>query len=263
MPPSEEDLAASYRDGMGRFATNGGGEFRGFPGVTCFRNPLPFVPFNMAFVEDPTVLNRAVLDAVHAFYREMRTEWSLVVPPGHARAFETTLKHIAVSSRLTMPEMILPREADHAWPSPPNLQVRRIRDLDELRDWMEVASIAYGMGDPRFFDRLASPAALDAPGMAHFIGLMHGRPVATSSLYIRNGVAGVHGVSTLPEVRGKGFGAAMSAAVVRDGFSHGCHTVALQATPSGFPVYFRMGFRHVFDFEEWVVPKDARHVWKA
>ena len=248
---------------MGRFATDSGGEFRSFPGVTCFRSPLPFLLFNMAFVEDAAILDRGALNAVHAFYRELEVEWCLTVPPRLTHAFETTMKHVAVSSRRTVPEMVLPREPIRTWPSPADLFVRRVRDLDELREWVRVASIAFDVGDHRFFDPLASPAALDGSGMIHYIGLIDGRPVATSSLYILNGVAGVHAVGTLPEVRGRGFGAAMTAVALRDGFSQGCHTTALQATPSGFPVYFRMGFRHVFDFEEWVVPADARDVWKA
>lgn len=258
--PTERDLAASYRDAMGRFATDSGGEFRSFPGITCFRSPLPFLLFNMAFVEDVAALDGRVLRAVQAFYREKGVEWCLTIPPRFAGALEKVGRHVAVSSRRTVPEMILPLGPVPPWPSPAELRVRRVRDIDELQTWVRVASLAFDVGSRHFFDALASPAALDGSGMTHYLGCVDGHPVATASLYVLRGIAGVHAVGTLPRARGKGYGAAMCADAVREGISQGCYVSALQATPSGYPVYFRMGFRELFDFEEWVVRAKPRAV---
>jgi len=81
--------------------------------------------------------------------------------------------------------------------------------------------------------------------------------VTTSASFVSEGVDGIFAVSTLPKARGHGYGEAMTWAAVRDGVSRGCGTISLQASPMGFPVYHRMGFRQIFDLEEWVVPRDA------
>ncbi len=248
---------------MGRFATDSGGEFRSFPGVTGFRSPIRFLLFNMAFVEDATRVDHDVLDAVHAFYRALGVDWCLVIPPSITGDMETAVRHLQVSARRSVPEMVLTLEPARVWPIPPELRVERVRDLDALREWVQVASTAFEVGDRHLFDALASRAALEGSGMTHYIGLVDGRPVATSSLFVLRGVAGIHAVGTIPEARGRGFGAAMCAAAVQDGSVQGCRTSALQATPSGFPVYFRMGYRRAFDFEEWVVSSGVREIWKA
>jgi GNAT superfamily N-acetyltransferase len=69
---------------------------------------------------------------------------------------------------------------------------------------------------------------------------------AGMSLAIRSGdVAGVYGVVTRPEFRRRGVGTALSWAAVRAAREWGCASMVLQATPMGYPVYERMGFRPV------------------
>lgn len=258
MHPSEADLSASYRDGMGRFATDSGGEFRSFPGVTCFRSPVPFLLFNMAFVEDAPSVDSDVLHALQTHYAGTRTEWCLVVPPRSRDTFDIAAAALAISSREVIPEMILSRDSARDEPTPSGLEVRPVRRIEDLREWVHVAAIAFEVGNPRLFAPLVGKAALDGSGMRHYLGFVDGQPVATSSLYMRDRVAGIHAVGTLPESRNRGYGAALCWAAVREGFSRGCNVAALQATPSGFPVYLRMGFRRVFDFEEWVIPTRSR-----
>ncbi len=38
-----------------------------------------------------------------------------------------------------------------------------------------------------------------------------------------------------------------------DGRAEGCLASALQASAEGFPVYARMGYRHVADYRTWVI----------
>ncbi|HEX5167158.1 MAG TPA: GNAT family N-acetyltransferase, partial [Thermomicrobiales bacterium] len=56
---------------------------------------------------------------------------------------------------------------------------------------------------------------------------------------------------TLPEYRRQGIGAAMTRRCIDDGWRSGCTVSALQSSSSGFPVYQRMGYRHVFDIQGW------------
>jgi GNAT superfamily N-acetyltransferase len=86
----------------------------------------------------------------------------------------------------------------------------------------------------------------DAPE-ENFIGLLHGEPVATTSLVTAGGAAGIYNVTTVEAARGRGIGAAITAAAVRHGAAKGLTVATLQASTMGRPVYERLGFEFVCD----------------
>lgn len=90
------------------------------------------------------------------------------------------------------------------------------------------------------------PASLAAdPDVRVFNARLDGRPVG-NSIAIRTGdVAGVYGVGTLPEARGRGVGTAATWAAVAAGSAWGCDIIVLQASEMGLSLYERMGFRTV------------------
>jgi predicted GNAT family acetyltransferase len=69
-------------------------------------------------------------------------------------------------------------------------------------------------------------------------------------------IAGVYTVATLPEFRGRGLGEALTWRAALDGLVEDCVAASLQASRMGFPIYARMGFRHVVDYETWGSPPD-------
>jgi GNAT superfamily N-acetyltransferase len=84
-----------------------------------------------------------------------------------------------------------------------------------------------------------------------------GALVATSLVVATGAVAGIYWVATQEEHRGRGFGAAITWAAVAGGRALGCRVASLQASKAGQPVYARMGFAHVLDYEWLHPPKDA------
>ncbi len=85
-----------------------------------------------------------------------------------------------------------------------------------------------------------------------FLGFAGGRPVTTSSALVSDGVVGVHMVATLPEARGRGYGAAITA--------HAAHCqpklpAVLQSSDMGRPVYLRLGFTIATRFSLWYHPR--------
>ena len=74
---------------------------------------------------------------------------------------------------------------------------------------------------------------------------MDGRDVSTAVGFIIDGTTGIFSVATPEEHRGRGYGAAITAQAVRDGFHAGADLAGLQSSPMGESVYRRLGFREV------------------
>ena len=94
----------------------------------------------------------------------------------------------------------------------------------------------------------------------HFVGLLEGDPVATVSLITAGGAAGIYNVTTVEHARGRGIGAAMTAAAVDAGHRRGFTTAALQASMMGRSVYEALGFRHACDLVPYRSPGPTQEV---
>ena len=93
-------------------------------------------------------------------------------------------------------------------------------------------------------------AFLSLDGVSCFVGRVDGEVVATALGITIDDVTGVFNVATMPDHRGRGHGAALTARVVRDGFERGARLAFLQSSALGHRVYQRLGFR---DVEEYVL----------
>lgn len=82
----------------------------------------------------------------------------------------------------------------------------------------------------------------DAPWVL-VVGELDGRPVATNMLFGASRVATVLGISTVPDQRGRGIGAAVTLEGLRLAHERGYAHAVLFATEEGAPVYRRIGFR--------------------
>lgn len=235
------------------FAAESEGTIEYFPGAMCMRSPILLNDWNCALVSDKAGVRPETLERVKSFFAGQRSEWKIVVPPSVGDDFYEIPRHVPVTRFRRDPEMILLKESADLRPLPSDLEIRQVRDVSERLSWERTAALGFQMSDPNFFDRLATPQSLATKGLTYYLGICAGKPVATSILYESDSIAGIYGVSTVPEFRGRGFGAAMSAFAVREGFQRGCDLSSLQASPIGFPVYLKMGFRHILDYQIWAV----------
>lgn len=131
----------------------------------------------------------------------------------------------------------------------PGLVVKPVEDLDELRRWARVAAIGTGFPE-RFHDELVElevGVGLGPRGRlyARYVGYQDGEAVGTSALLLHAGVAGIFAVATIPRARGRGIGTALTLGPLLEARRRGYRVGTLQATPMGFPVYRRLGFREV------------------
>jgi GNAT superfamily N-acetyltransferase len=127
--------------------------------------------------------------------------------------------------------------------SPAGLSIVRVEDMDQLKKWIKVASIGFGMPPEveSIWCEFFAEAAFASP-FRTYLALLDGIPVATSQLFTSAAVAGVYNVTCLPEARGKGIGAAITMAPLQDAFEMGYRVGILQASKMGYKVYQRLGF---------------------
>ncbi|HYE84898.1 MAG TPA: GNAT family N-acetyltransferase [Vicinamibacterales bacterium] len=137
----------------------------------------------------------------------------------------------------------------------PSVQVERVGDQRTLGEWSHV--LCQSFAAPAAFGQalreLANAAGLDeAAPFQHFLARQRGTPVGTSSLFVGGAVAGIYDVSTLPEVRRRGIGAAITRAAMAEAWRRGCRTAILHASDLGLSMYRAIGFRAVCDIGQYV-----------
>jgi GNAT superfamily N-acetyltransferase len=130
-------------------------------------------------------------------------------------------------------------------PVPAGLAIERVRDEPALAAWTGTLARGFGEGEREAAWVGSVYAAIglgDVVPWRHFLARLDGRPVATSSLFLRAGVGGVYFVFTVPEARRRGIGAAVTLAALHEARTLGCRLAVLGSSAMGRSVYRRLGF---------------------
>lgn len=252
-PALLERVHANYRECWRYFArTVPGGAITEAHGVTCTATTVPIAFFNPCFIIEDAPDPEAAIDLARRFYAERGLPWLLRTHGTAAARVGEAAKDAGLIAGGAAPGMLL-ADRSGAGPDVPGLEIRTVQNLDDLRTFNLTS--AHGFGLP--VEAMAAwdtPAMLAGPDATFYLGLIDGTPVATSMRFTSHRIAGVYTVSTLAEYRGRGIGAALTWRAALGGKGEGCIASALQASSMGLPVYQRMGYRHVSDYETWDMP---------
>jgi len=135
----------------------------------------------------------------------------------------------------------------------PGLHVSRVDSEDDLALWETTLGRGFGEGvkEARWVAETYRRLGFGDP-WRHYLGRLDGEPVATTTIYLGAGVAGVYFVMTVPEVRRRGIGAAITYAALREAEAVAEYGV-LGSSPAGRSVYAGLGFREycTIDLYEW------------
>jgi GNAT superfamily N-acetyltransferase len=143
-------------------------------------------------------------------------------------------------------ELIAPRAV-------PGFELTRVEDDEALAMWEGTLGQGFGEGEKeaRWVASVYRKLGYADP-WRHYLGLLDGTPVATTTVFLSAGVAGVYFVMTVPEARRRGIGAAITYAALREAGEVAEYGV-LGSSPAGLSVYAGLGFREycTIDLYEW------------
>lgn len=219
--------------------------------LTGLRAPL----FNQIVVVDDAATDEALGDGVAAA-RERKTRFCVVLRRGVDDRFGPGLSDLG----LVVDGHVLPGMAFHPIPSSiagvfDGFDIRVIRDAAGLEDHIRAAAEGFGFPEP--FARAVIGEKLWARDRCTvYVGYEDDAPIS-AGFSVRTGrTLGIFTIATVPAARGRGHGSAMTARVVADGVAVGCDVATLQASEEGRPIYERLGFRLVQEYDLYVEPRD-------
>lgn len=142
--------------------------------------------------------------------------------------------------------------------TPECLRIVQVRTASELSAYAEVLAANWNPPDEdvkRFYKAVEQVLFQAVAPMRLFVGFAGEVPVVSGELFLseKGNTAGLHMISTREAFRRRGFGGAMTAALLRAGQVAGASLAVLQASDEGEPVYRRQGFEPCGLFVEYVL----------
>jgi len=139
------------------------------------------------------------------------------------------------------------------------LIIERVTDEQELNVWTNTLAVGFGEGEREAAwvgEMYRKIGLADDRPWRHYLGRLHGEPVATASLFLGAGVAGIYFVFTVPHARRQGIGAAITCTALDDARALGYRIGVLGSSAMGYPVYRRLGFQEYckIGIYEWQLP---------
>jgi ribosomal protein S18 acetylase RimI-like enzyme len=138
---------------------------------------------------------------------------------------------------------------------PPGLSIIQIGNATSLGNWIEVMSESFNIpnhASEAIFDSFLGVGFSLSQPVQHFMGVINGKAVATSTLFLGAGVAGIFNVATLPEFRRKGLGEALTIAPLLQARAQGYRFAVLESSRDGLSLYRRLGFKSYCQFEQYI-----------
>ena len=131
-------------------------------------------------------------------------------------------------------------------PVPEDLEIERVRDEETLAAWRDTLAKGFGEGpvEAEWVEEMYRRLGLGDDGpWHHYLGRLGGAPVATSTLFVGAGVAGIYFVSTVEGARRRGIGTVITLAPLRAAREMGYKLGVLGSSQMGYTVYRRLGFQ--------------------
>jgi GNAT superfamily N-acetyltransferase len=220
--------------------------------ITLTASGLPMAFFNGAFAAGPAADPEGSIRAVVDFFAPRQLPFLLWVRAGSDEPLVAAGWAAGLTDAGGPPLMVL-ASIPAAPALPEGLEVSWAVDAADLDAHREVLSAGFGM-PLEVAQTFIGPGLLTEAAIAIAVGRVDGVPVSTALLARTDDTAGVYNVATAPGHQRKGYGEAVTWAVVAEGARRGCTHAVLQASEAGYPVYRRMGFDDIGRYQQLMGP---------
>lgn len=222
---------------------------------TRWHTPLPHPWFNGVLASTPfTETDQTFIQETIDYFKSknVRTFTWWLDPALQSTDWRPALTQHAFGYADDTPGMAVDLHALHSPAAVDGLEIRAVEDEAGLRAWAQTFVRGYGLPLDWAADVFNVWQALEkTASLKNYLGYWRSQPVATSSLFCGGGNAGIYSVSTLPEARGLGIGAALTAHPLLEARELGYRIGTLQSSAMGFNIYQKLGFRHLCQIENF------------
>jgi ribosomal protein S18 acetylase RimI-like enzyme len=230
------------------------------PGVAVIYCGLDYAAFNTAVMSHPVSPGGGELESrvngPATYFKSRKLRWSYwycddLVGPGSIRRTRDLLQQQNMVELTEAPGMI----ADDLSPASrplPRVEVRRVSDQATRSAFAHITSITFDVPWSICRDVYGNERAWQQ-SFHGYVGYVNGMAIATTSIVVAAGVAGVYSVGTIPGHRSRGYAeAVMREALAQERRTAGFQKTVLQSTRSGYALYTRMGYRRVANFTVFI-----------
>lgn len=232
------------------------GAVENFETISVTKSGLANSGFNMIFVlERPSRSSLSgVSESIRRLYIKRETPWQVVTTPHISNAIEPLIQEFGLEKGRLEPGMVLEYSKDLVVPRPPpELEIKQVQEPQEIETFLRIGMQGFGDTSGTLLLPLANGLAKKGGSFQGgcYLGFASGKPVSTSLRFNFGNVAGIYFVATLEGFRRRGYGEALTWRAALDGQKEGCIFSSLQASEMGLPIYEKMGYRKIVDYEVW------------
>lgn len=190
-------------------------------------------------------LNRVEAELVVARFEETGLPWGWFVSATSADSTPAMLGDLGFAKAFEMRNMACDLRTNPVDRDSRGLRIERVGNAAGFEAFLHIVLSAFKEVSQIGADMSRAQNLMgygDELAVQNFVGYEGDVPVATATVHLTEGVAGIYAVSTLEQHRGKGYGRAITAHCMAWGQNRGCRLAVLQASQMGLPVYQKLGF---------------------
>ena len=225
-------------------------------GVVLLASGLPVRLFNEVLIGDASATADGIAAAV-AVQRGRHERFVVNLRRGADDRFVGLMSDLGLAlptDHALLPGMALDPIPEGAPRRIGGFEVRAVADASGLEDHIVTAAAGFGLPE-EILRAIIAPDLWQRPDRTVYVGYAEGAPV-TTGLGVRTGPAiGVYNIATVDSARKRGYGEVMTARIAADARAAGCRVAILQSSPMGFPIYKRLGYRTVVEYDGYIEPE--------
>ena len=197
--------------------------------------------------DDPSYIDKKI-DEMVAFFKSRDINFGWTTGPSTQPAQLSVMLEahgFTYSDRTTGMAIDLQELHEHVFVNA-DLVITEIDDLNGLQILRSIEISGFGASETvaqNYYEAYANTGFGDGTPWHHYIGWLHGQPVAITSLLFHAGVAGIYGVTTIPQCRRQGVAAAMTLQALHEARRRGYRIAILSPTEMSNALYRRIGFK--------------------